>query len=72
MTGVVTLLGVPWDEQSSFMRGAAEAPAAIRQALVSPSSNMATEEGHELSLGKNLIDAGDITLPADDPAARRN
>lgn len=69
MTGAVTLLGVPWDEQSSFMRGAAEAPAAIRQALVSPSSNMATEDGHELSLGENLIDAGDITLPAGDPAA---
>ena len=62
MTRAVTLLGVPWDEQSSFMRGAAEAPAVIRRALVSPSSNMSTEDGQELSLGANLVDAGDIAL----------
>jgi arginase len=69
MTDAVTLLGVPWDEQSSFMRGAAEAPAAIRRALVSASSNMSTEDGRELSLGHNLVDAGDIALPAANPAA---
>jgi len=69
MTGIVTLLGIPWDEQSSFMRGAAEGPAAIRQALGSPSSNMAAEDGHELVLGSNLTDAGDVTLPEANPAA---
>ena len=69
MTMAVTLLGVPWDEQSSFMHGASEAPAAIRRALLSPSSNMATEDGQELSIGQNLIDVGDITVPAGDPAA---
>jgi agmatinase len=59
----VVLAGVPWDGQSSFMRGAAEAPAAIRQALASPSSNLAAEHGVELALGGNLIDAGDLLLP---------
>jgi arginase len=68
MTATVTLVGVPWDEQSSFMRGAARAPAAIRHALVSPSSNMATEAGFDLSLGRNLLDAGDIALPSGEPA----
>ena len=69
MTSAVTLLGVPWDDQSSFLRGAAEAPRAIRRALASPSSNMSTEDGRELSLGHNLVDAGDVTLPAGTPAA---
>ena len=69
MTGVVTLVGVPWDEQSSFMRGAAAAPDVIRRALESPSSNLAAEDGRELALGRNLVDAGDIALPAGNPAA---
>jgi arginase len=69
VTSAVTLLGVPWDEQSSFMRGAAEGPAAIRRALASASSNMSTEDGHELALGNNLADAGDVTLPPGDAAA---
>jgi arginase len=62
----VVLAGVPWDEQSSFMRGAAEAPAAIRRALASPSSNLAAEDGLELTLGGNLIDGGNLILPAAD------
>jgi arginase len=69
MAEAVTLVGVPWDEQSSFMRGAAEGPAAIRGALRSASSNMSTEDGHELALGQNLIDAGDVRLPPDNPGA---
>src|SRR5687767_14086643 len=67
MTGVVTLVGVPWDEQSSFLRGAAAAPAAIRRALVSPSSNLATEDGRELVMGQNVDDAGDVVLPDGGP-----
>lgn len=31
--GTVTVLGLPWDESSSFLRGAALAPARIREAL---------------------------------------
>jgi arginase len=62
----VTLVGVPWDEQSSFMRGAAAAPDAIRRALRSPSSNQATESGLELALGTNILDAGDLPVVAGD------
>jgi arginase len=64
MTASVTLVGVPWDDQSSFMRGSAAAPDAIRRALFSPSSNLSTEDGGELALGRNLDDGGDIELPA--------
>ena len=69
MRDAVTLLGVPWDDQSSFMRGAAAGPDAIRRALRSPSSNLSTEDGRELALGGNLADAGDIALPAGSPGA---
>ena len=67
--GAVTLVGVPWDEQSSFMRGAAAAPDAIRRALASPSSNMSAEDGQELAFGSSLLDAGDLTLAGADAAS---
>lgn len=66
---MVTVLGVPWDGESSFMRGAAAAPAAIRRALVSPSSNMAAEDGQELAFGRNLADAGDVVIAGGDAAS---
>jgi arginase len=59
----VTLLGVPWDGSSSFQRGAAQAPAAIRQALRSPSSNTCNERGDDLAAADVLVDEGDLTLP---------
>ena len=40
-----TLIGIPWDVNSSFLRGAAAAPPLVRQALFSPASNMWTEFG---------------------------
>jgi len=67
---VVSLLGVPWDASSSFQRGAAEAPAAIRQALWAPSSNSYNERGDDLAAPGVFEDAGDIDLP-DDPAQAR-
>lgn len=63
------LLGVPWDEQSSFLRGAAGGPAAIRAALASPSSNLSTETGPDLEGDWRLGDAGDVTMPSGDPRA---
>jgi arginase len=67
----VTLVGVPWDGSSSFQRGAAEAPALIRQALNSPSSNSWNERGDDLSAGDVLADAGDLALPDDAAGARQ-
>jgi arginase len=64
----VALLGVPWDEHSSHLRGPALAPAAIRAALRSPSSNPSTESGLDLGDEPRLDDAGDLEIPSG-PAA---
>jgi arginase len=66
-----TLLGVPWDASSSFQRGAADAPDAIRAALRSPSSNSWNERGDDLSQPGVLGDAGNLSLSAEPAAARR-
>ena len=64
------LIGVPWDRSSSFMRGAAGAPAQIRKALWSDSSNPWSERGADVSVPGVLEDSGDISL-GDEPAAAR-
>lgn len=61
-TGTVALLGVPWDRGSSFLSGAARAPAAIRKALHSPSTNLTTECGLDLGRDDRFVDAGDLEL----------
>ena len=58
-----TLIGIPWDANSSFLRGAAAAPPLVRQALFSPASNMWTESGVDLGAPGMLGDAGDISFP---------
>ncbi|MGH9172869.1 MAG: arginase family protein, partial [Vicinamibacterales bacterium] len=68
---VVTLLGVPWDGSSSFQRGAASAPPAIRKALWSASSSAYNERGDDLAAAGVMEDAGDLVLPADASEARR-
>jgi arginase len=69
MRKAVTIVGLPWDEHSSFIRGAAQGPLALRAALVSDSWNMTTESGLELSKQELLLDVGDIMIPPSDPAA---
>jgi hypothetical protein len=59
-----TLLGIPLDANSSYMRGAASAPPLIREAFRCDSSNSSTESGIELG-SESVLDAGDLTLPAD-------
>src|SRR3954451_10895382 len=63
----VRLIGLPTDSHSSFLRGAAAAPAAICAALASDHANMAAECGLELASDILLEDAGD--LPLDETAA---
>ena len=57
----LALIGVPDDSNSSFFRGAAEAPPAIREQLFSAAFNMWTETGVDLS-GDVFFDAGDLNL----------
>ena len=54
----VRLIGLPTDSHSSFLRGAAAAPPAIRAALHSDHSNMAAELGEDIE----FEDAGDLPL----------
>jgi arginase len=58
----VTLLGVPLDSHSSFLRGAALAPQRIRAALHSGSANWSTELGIDLSKVSDWMDQGDLKL----------
>jgi arginase len=58
------LLGIPFDAGSSYLRGAAEGPAAIRRALHSPSSNLWTEDGVDLGEAGRFIDAGNVDMKA--------
>ena len=55
------LIGIPWDEMSSFQRGASEAPPLIRAALFSPASNPFSESGVAVTR-EALPDAGDIEV----------
>jgi arginase len=63
--GRPTLIGVPYDAGSSYLRGAADAPAHIREALRSPSANRWTEDLQHLEGDGDVADAGDLALAAD-------
>jgi arginase len=65
-SGPPTLLGIPFDANSSYLRGPAEAPPLIREAFCCDSSNMWTETGVDLGQPSLFSDAGDLTLPTDD------
>jgi len=67
MNAPVAVLGIPYDARSSFLRGAAEGPRAVRQVLHSGMANWSTELGTELEQGHHFDDLGDLDLP-DDPA----
>jgi agmatinase len=56
----LALLGIPLDENSSFLQGPALAPPLIREAFRSPSSNMWSETGIYLGEDDLFFDAGDI------------
>jgi arginase len=60
--GAPTLLGVPLDENSSYKRGAAEAPPLIREALRCDASNMWSELGVDVGAEGAYEDAGDLHL----------
>ncbi|MGH6782130.1 MAG: agmatinase [Sphingomonadaceae bacterium] len=72
-TRPVRIIGLPTDSHSSFLRGAAAAPTAIRAALWSDAGNAACESGLELGHDIAIEDAGDLPLSedADDDALIR-
>ncbi len=57
-----TLLGIPFDANSSYLRGPAAAPEKIRHALGSEASNQWTELGVDLAIARAFADAGNLRL----------
>lgn len=58
----LALIGFRYDENSSFMKGAADAPPQIRAALRSEAWNMYSEDGVDLE--SVFFDAGDVEPPS--------
>jgi len=67
--GTPVILGIPFDANSSWMRGAAGAPPAIRVAFASEASNSWTETGVDLSAEGAYCDAGDLRFTFHEPFA---
>jgi len=67
-----TLIGLPYDASSSFLRGPALAPPRIREALWSPAGNPFSEAGIDLSAQGAVGDAGDLRLLNRDGAEDRD
>ena len=67
--GLPTLLGIPFDAYSSYLRGAGEAPPKIREALRCNASNSWSESGVDLGVAGVYADAGDLTFSDQDAFA---
>lgn len=67
--GVPTLLGIPFDAYSSYLRGAADAPSKIREAIRCDASNSWTETGIDLGMAGAYKDAGDLKFSEKDAFA---
>lgn len=67
--GTPVLLGIPFDANSSWLRGAAGAPPIIRVAFGSSASNTTTELGVDLGAEGAYCDAGDIKFTFEQPFA---
>jgi agmatinase len=66
--GAVVLLGIPLDENASFLRGSALAPGRVREALLCGSSNLCTEGGLDLSQEPRWYDGGDLAFSSSEGA----
>lgn len=60
--GMVTLLGIPLDVNSSYLRGPAAAPGKIRAAFRCEASNGWSESGVDVGAVNAFADAGDLRL----------
>ncbi|MFY9561180.1 MAG: agmatinase [Terriglobales bacterium] len=65
--GTPVILGIPFDANSSWLRGAAGAPPIIRVAFRSDSSNPWTETGVDLDAEGAYCDAGDLKFTFHEP-----
>ena len=65
---MLAVIGIPFDAYSSFMQGAARAPAQIRKTMNSGASNLCSESGIDLAARLDFIDLGDIHIGSDSDA----
>lgn len=61
---MIAVVGVPFDEFSSFLHGPEKAPPLIRAAYHSDSANYSTESGIDLKNHVGIKDTGDLHLPS--------
>ena len=66
---MIKVLGIPFDANSSFLKGPSLAPPRIRLMDKDGSGNSFAENGTEVMEGKNYEDAGDIIFESQNPAA---
>jgi agmatinase len=64
----IVLQGIPWDVNSSFLRGTAQAPDHIREALHSASTNTFSESGLDLKDHPLFEDRGNLPLSGESEA----
>lgn len=67
--GTPTLVGIPFDGQSSYLRGAADAPSKVREALRCSASNNWTELGVDFGVPGAYEDGGDLNFSEEDAFA---
>lgn len=65
---MIKVLGIPYDANSSYLRGPALAPPRIRLMDTEGSANSFSEDGTEIIAGKIYDDLGDILFENEDPA----
>lgn len=58
----ISVVGIPFDDNSSFMFGTAQAPNAIREALNSHSSNLTAENEIDIGESNRWSDLGDLNI----------
>jgi arginase len=59
-TEQIRVLGIPFDGQSSYLRGAGDAPRKIREAMACDASNSWSEMGADISAPGAYADGGDL------------
>lgn len=60
--GMVVVVGMPFDEFSSFMQGSALAPLRVREVMHCGASNLCAEDGRDLGNEPRFQDLGDLDL----------
>jgi len=61
----ICILGIPFDQNSSYRKGPSLAPNRIRESYFSESSNLWSEKGLDLGSMRDLYDRGDIDFTLD-------